>query len=316
MRDEGFIVVRNPLLRHPLWLDYGAYFLDLVRYAVFKDTTVSYKGTRLELKKGQCVVPYRFLAQRWNVWPSTAERWVKNFEKEGLILRDVIKIPGTRDRSSCGTRVTIVNYSDYQLLAGRAREVRDARRDANRYIEEGSCSKNEMKEVPPFASEREPQTNPAETDGPDWEVPVEAENLLSDLSAVLGGDVVSSPFSVDLAAELAVLVGWPEVRSRTLRIAEQLAGTVEGPVSFAVLLEGVIEELGPEGGIAPSRRSCDETPESRGGPVGTACTGVENEPDEDERALADAAASPGSSDGRTASAGTCELPDAELTAAT
>jgi len=62
MRDDAFIVVRDPVFKISIWPKLGCYFLDPVRYAVFRDMTVPFKNVKVELKKGQCLTPVRFPA--------------------------------------------------------------------------------------------------------------------------------------------------------------------------------------------------------------------------------------------------------------
>jgi len=177
VNDNGFIVVRNPLIRHQLWLKYGGYFVDLVRYAFFKEGSPPFKGTTVHLDKGQCLVPLRFLAKRWSMPKSTVDRLLRRFAKGGLIRREVIPIPGTDDGTNRGTRVTIINYEDYQLLSEEARSGWDADWNANQSIEEGTMNKEA---AAPVASDHDcSPTPPIGGTGPqDTELPRRAINAI------------------------------------------------------------------------------------------------------------------------------------------
>jgi DNA-binding MarR family transcriptional regulator len=219
MREDKFIVVRNRLIKSSIWPKYAGYFLDLVDYSMFRDTTIPFKDTQVPLLKGQCIVPVRFLERRWHVSKSTVQRWLKRFKKAGLIQYEVIRIPGTNDGTDRGTRVTIVNYSDYQSLDKRARRVRDADRDANRDIEEGSIKKEAAAVV---ASDR--STAPPTQD--------QVARVLSLLAGVEGFRRGPTTEEISKLAGVADRAGWPAVEARILEVARREMEKRKAPRSF------------------------------------------------------------------------------------
>ena len=244
MREDKFIVVRNRLTRSSIWPKYGGFFLDLVWYAVFRDTTVSYKGTRVPLAKGQCLVPMRFLEERWGVPKSTVHQWLKRFEREGLIRIKVIRICGTDDGTNRGTRVTIVNYSDYQSLGKHARKVRDADQDAGRDIEEGSMKKEVEAAVAPVARDRQNPTGPSGAGTPTSEPPPQVAEIIEVHRSITGQELRWIEQDVVDVTKLIDILGFPNARGRVELLAKRQMEKGNPPSRLGYYIKIIQEDSG------------------------------------------------------------------------
>ena len=242
MRDDAFIVVRDPVFKSSIWPKYGGYFLDLVRYAFFKGGTALFKDVQVPLAKGQCLVPVRFLAERWGVSKSTAHRWLKRFEKAGLILCEVISIPGTNDGTDCGTRVTIINYNAYQLVAKHERRVRDADRDASRDIEEGSMKKEVT--AARVARDRENPAGPSGAGTPASEPPPQVAEIIEVHRSITGEGLRWTEQHVVDVTRLIDALGFPNVRGRVELLAKRQMEKGNPPSWLGYYIKVIREDSG------------------------------------------------------------------------
>ena len=107
--QQGWIKLHRSLLEHFVWTDkpfnMGAAWVDLVLMANYDKNKVSINGIVVRVERGQIFTSYRFLAERWGWSLGRVKRFIDVLESEEMM---------TVERSKNGTRLTLVNYSNFQ----------------------------------------------------------------------------------------------------------------------------------------------------------------------------------------------------------
>ena len=107
--QQGWIKLHRSLLEHFVWTDkpfnMGAAWVDLVLMANYDENKVSINGNVVRVERGQIFTSYRFLAERWGWSLGRVKRFIDVLESDEMM---------TVERSKNGTRLTLVNYSNFQ----------------------------------------------------------------------------------------------------------------------------------------------------------------------------------------------------------
>jgi hypothetical protein len=141
LRNSGYILLRR-IIREPKyrWLWRSAYlmrWIDLLMSVAFAPMIVEYHDRKIDVRPGEYLTSYRRLGKQWEVNPATARRTCLKFERKGMIGLETVSGGRTRNYAERATLITVVNWRQYQNLAGQDNEGRSARRHNN----EHSCNR-------------------------------------------------------------------------------------------------------------------------------------------------------------------------------
>ena len=108
MANNGWIKIDRGILNHWIYQDMRTFqwWFDLIVNANWTDGECKDDGHTFILKRGQLCASVSFLANRWGLTDSTALRFLKRLEADGMIKREV-KFRKT-------AVITICNYDKYQ----------------------------------------------------------------------------------------------------------------------------------------------------------------------------------------------------------
>lgn len=145
MWNGGFITVPRRLRESWVWGDRLHWCLDLVMMAWFRDGLYPFCGTEVRVRRGQLVTTAPFMAKRWGIGDDKrVRRYWQKLERSGIIHSKVVTIGGTRDGTTCGTLITILNYDEWQGSGWSGEARRETTRNTTRGVgEEGKRKREE-----------------------------------------------------------------------------------------------------------------------------------------------------------------------------
>jgi hypothetical protein len=152
VNDSGFILISREMLDHPVFANEPycerLAWVWLIREAAWKDRVVRVGRAVISLRRGECAVSTRFVADRWQWSESRVRRYLGRLSKQGLI---------DTKSDAHATQITICNYDKYQLptQAGDAGPTQDRRTsDANKNELNTGNTGNIEKETPTGVSKK------------------------------------------------------------------------------------------------------------------------------------------------------------------
>jgi len=107
---EGWIMLHRKLQDHWIWDDPVKlkWWIDMLLEVNHADGAVNIGMQLIECKRGQSVRSLQNWAKRWMVSKSTVRSFFDLLKKDGMIATESVTVT---------TRVTILNYDDYQTVA-------------------------------------------------------------------------------------------------------------------------------------------------------------------------------------------------------
>lgn len=115
MQTGGYIKIPRELFEVPEFrgekFSRREAFIDLVQMAVFKPTTVSLPGNKVQIGRGQIIASRRFLAARWGWSTGRVDRFLDEICEKGRCTKT-------------NGRITIITITDYDSYNGDGAEPR------------------------------------------------------------------------------------------------------------------------------------------------------------------------------------------------
>lgn len=111
MSAIGYIKLFRTIQNHDIWEDGTTFdrrsaWVDLLMFATFRDRVVNYKGSEINLKRGQLSWSQNKLGERWGWSRKRVNNFLSGLEKRNMIL--------VEDWKKKTTIITIINYERYQ----------------------------------------------------------------------------------------------------------------------------------------------------------------------------------------------------------
>jgi len=121
--EKGFIALYRRIRENWIWKnpEYLKAWLDLIMEACFENKKRYYKGSYIDLKRGELMCSIRYLANRWEWSIKRVFIFLKNMETDGMIKRKQYK----KRKISI---ITICNYDIYNPLQ---EQIRNDKRNGN-----------------------------------------------------------------------------------------------------------------------------------------------------------------------------------------
>lgn len=108
---KGYVCIHREILDHWIWhekpVSKGQAWVDLILMANYKSQKFSYKDQMIEGKRGTVHRSITYLADRWGWGRDKASRFLRQLEKDGMLVLNA---------TTHHTTITLINYGKYQDL--------------------------------------------------------------------------------------------------------------------------------------------------------------------------------------------------------
>ena len=110
MSNVGWLKIHRTIRECWMWsirepFDKRSAWMDMVMEAFFSDSKVTFRGSKVHVKRGQFPTSVRLLSERWMWSVAKVNRYIDKLKSEQMIKTE---------RINNGTLITIVNYEIYQ----------------------------------------------------------------------------------------------------------------------------------------------------------------------------------------------------------